>query len=249
MAHPALVAGGTEVAALAGESEEMLVPAIRAAEAEEAGGEVAAAEEGTDHGEGTPLLADPAAVARLDRAILAVTGGRPLIVNLEGVMADPMPADAHPMKIGMAEQTALARLKAWRTRGVILANNHTLDFGPEALAAMRHALETAGIACVGDGECVDFGPFRLAAATDWLNPPAAARNRITADRVAAWRDTPPPWIAFFHCGKEYSDAPGARERLLGERAGAAGAGLVLGCHPHRPSPGWEAGAGALTFVR
>jgi poly-gamma-glutamate capsule biosynthesis protein CapA/YwtB (metallophosphatase superfamily) len=35
--------------------------------------------------------------------------------------------------------------------------------------------------------------------------------------------------------------------LLGGRAGAAGAGLVLGCHPHRPSPGWESGAGALRF--
>jgi poly-gamma-glutamate synthesis protein (capsule biosynthesis protein) len=194
-----------------------------------------------------PLLADPAAVARVDRAILGLTGGRPLIVNLEGVMLDQVPPAAHPMKIGMAERTTLDRLKAWHTRGVILANNHTLDFGPASLAAMRHALETAGITCVGDRECVDFGPFRLAAATDWLNPPAAARNRITADMVASWRDTPPPWIAFFHCGKEYGEDPGARERLLGERAGAAGAGLLLGCHPHRPSPGWELGGGALRF--
>lgn len=194
-----------------------------------------------------PLLADPAEVARLDRAILGMTGGRPLILNLEGVLLDEVPTDTHPMKIGMAAAVALDRLKAWHTRGVIVANNHTLDFGPEALAAMRSKLAAADIACVGDGECHDFGPFRLAAATDWLNPPAAAKDRITAANIATWRDTRPPWFAFFHCGKEYADAPGARERLLGERAAAAGAGLVLGCHPHRPSPGWELGTGALRF--
>ncbi|MCX6874345.1 MAG: CapA family protein [Verrucomicrobia bacterium] len=195
----------------------------------------------------TGLLADPAQVARLDRAILGVTGGRPLIVNLEGVMLDRVPPDIHPMKIGMAATPALKRLKAWQTRGVILANNHTLDFGPEALAAMRRTLAAAGIACVGDGECVDFGPFRLAAATDWLNPPDAAKDRITAATIAPWRDTRPPWFAFFHCGREYADAPGPRERLLGDRAENAGAGLVLGCHPHRPSPGWVLAAGSLRF--
>ena len=45
LADAALVAGGTEVAALAGEGEEAFVAAIRAVEAEEASGKVAAAEE------------------------------------------------------------------------------------------------------------------------------------------------------------------------------------------------------------
>jgi len=48
----AMVAGWTEVAALAGEGDEVLLAAIRTAEAEEAGGEVATAEEIEDHGEG-----------------------------------------------------------------------------------------------------------------------------------------------------------------------------------------------------
>ena len=52
LADAALVAGGAEVAALAGEGEEVLLAAIRAAEAEEAGSEVAAAEEIEDHREG-----------------------------------------------------------------------------------------------------------------------------------------------------------------------------------------------------
>ncbi len=45
-ADAALVAGGAEVATLAGEGEESFVAAIRALEPGEAGGEVAAAEEG-----------------------------------------------------------------------------------------------------------------------------------------------------------------------------------------------------------
>jgi hypothetical protein len=51
LADAALVAGGAEVAALAGEGEEAFVVAVRAVEAEEAGGEVAAAEEVADGGE------------------------------------------------------------------------------------------------------------------------------------------------------------------------------------------------------
>ena len=47
-ADAALVARGAEVAALAGEGEESFVAAVRALESGEAGGEVAAAEEGFD---------------------------------------------------------------------------------------------------------------------------------------------------------------------------------------------------------
>ncbi len=48
LAHPALVAGGAEVAALAGEGQQLLVAAIGALEAGESGGEVAAAVEFLD---------------------------------------------------------------------------------------------------------------------------------------------------------------------------------------------------------
>ena len=52
LAHAALVAGGAEVPGLTGEGEEFLVPALRAMEAGEAGGEVAAPEKGADGGDG-----------------------------------------------------------------------------------------------------------------------------------------------------------------------------------------------------
>jgi hypothetical protein len=46
------MAGGAEVAGLAGEGEELFVAAIGAMEARETGSEVAAAEEGADRGDG-----------------------------------------------------------------------------------------------------------------------------------------------------------------------------------------------------
>ena len=52
LAGAALVAGGAEVAGLACEGEELFVTAIGAMEAGEAGGEIAAAEEGADAGDG-----------------------------------------------------------------------------------------------------------------------------------------------------------------------------------------------------
>lgn len=51
LADAALVAGGAEVAAFAGESEEAFVAAVGAVKAEETGGEIAAAEEIADGGE------------------------------------------------------------------------------------------------------------------------------------------------------------------------------------------------------
>jgi hypothetical protein len=51
-AGAALMTGGAEVAALAGEGEQAFVTTVRALEAGEAGCEVAAAEEGLDGGDG-----------------------------------------------------------------------------------------------------------------------------------------------------------------------------------------------------
>ena len=54
-ADAALVAGGTEVSAFAGEGEKSLVTAVGALESGEAAGEVTAAEEGLDGGDGGGL--------------------------------------------------------------------------------------------------------------------------------------------------------------------------------------------------
>lgn len=61
-----LVTGGAEVAALAGEGEQFLMAAVRAVESGEACGEIAAAQEGFDGGDGAgPQRAERLAVLLL----------------------------------------------------------------------------------------------------------------------------------------------------------------------------------------
>ena len=95
LADAALVAGGAEVAGLAGEGEELFVAAIGTMEAGEAGGEIAAPKEGADGGDGigaqwshgaavvlfvacdeiVPGVADELPEGRGARAARAVDGG------------------------------------------------------------------------------------------------------------------------------------------------------------------------------
>ncbi|WP_338287909.1 AmmeMemoRadiSam system protein B [Luteolibacter sp. LG18] len=182
--------------------------------------------------------------------ILAATGSRPLIVNLEGVVLDPLPpGPQHPMRIGMAARPTLEQLARLHVAAVSVANNHSLDYGPDARERMKAILTERGIAVLDEGTPKESGPFRIAVATDVINRPSPANAVLPADAFAAWRQPQAnkPLFAFLHAGTEYRDIPGARERQLADRAEQAGAALVIGCHPHRPSPGWERSERSLRF--
>ena len=196
-------------------------------------------------------FADPARAEGAAAAILAITSGRPLIVNLEGVLLDEAPSPlTHPMRIGMAAGFSLAQLTRLHVCAVSLANNHTLDFGKPARSHMRELLELSGITVIDEGQPIDFGPFRIAAATDVVNHPAPATAVLAESAFAGWNQAGSnnPLFAFLHCGTEYANAPGSRERLLATWAERAGASLILGCHPHRPSPAWERTDLSLRFL-
>lgn len=196
------------------------------------------------------LLARPAEAARIDAAVLAATGGRPLVLNLEGVLleTDAPAAPPTPPRIGMPAGPALDRLHRWHVRAAVLANNHTLDFGPRALAATRRLLLGAGIVPLGQLESADLGPFVLAAASDLANLPRPATALLEPGAFAAWpAATAKPLVAFLHCGREAAAGPDERVHLLARRAAAAGASFILGAHPHRPSPRWFVYQDALAF--
>lgn len=195
-------------------------------------------------------FAEPARGEKIESAILAITGGRPLVVNLEGVLLDEAPsAFTHPMRIGMAAEFSISQLKLLHVSAVSIANNHSLDFGRSARNHMRELLEKAGIRVLDDGPPIELGPLRVATATDVVNHPEPANVILTESSFAGWHQAAPnkPLVAFLHCGTEYADTPGPRERLLAGWAEQAGASLILGCHPHRPSPGWERGDKSLRF--
>lgn len=196
-------------------------------------------------------LADPGRAAAIREAILRVTGARPLLVNLEGVLLETPPSRyQHPMRIAMEANPALRELCALGVAAVSIANNHSLDHGKDARDRMAALLRQAGIAVADEGVPLDLGRFRLGTATDVLNRPAPATGVLTEQSFAPWRHDPArdtPLFALLHCGVEYAETPGARERRLADWAEEAGASLILGAHPHRPSPGWERGARSLRF--
>jgi len=196
------------------------------------------------------LLSDPAQAGRIDSAILDVTGGGPLVLNLEGVMIDDPPSFNDPApRIAMPVSATLDRLRRWNVRAAVLANNHTLDFGPQALEAMTVHLRSAGITPLRNGATADLGKFTLATATDLQNQPRPRGYLLDPASFEAWSDADQgkPLVAFLHCGREFSAPPTARVHLLAEWAEQAGASVVLGAHPHRPSPRWFLGERSLQF--
>ncbi len=201
------------------------------------------------------LLADPAASRRIDEAVLSVTGGRPLVLNLEGVMMEPPlpkePPKGAPPRIAMPARESLERLRRWHVRAAILANNHTRDFGNEAHAHMKQLLRSAGIIPIDQLETIDLGPFRLAAATDLVNQPEPKGRFLNRASFAAWsqggKNHSKPLVAFFHFGREFADGPDARTYQVSAWAAEVGATFILGAHPHRPSPRWILGKRSLAF--
>lgn len=185
---------------------------------------------------------------RIEKAILAATGGAPLILNLEGVMLPEVPSKLrHPFQIGMRRDLALEWLKRLNVTAVSLANNHSHDFGREAFSVMKRDLEAAGVAVVEDGSMLDLGDFCLGAATDVENSPEPAWELLSSASFKNWHTKGKPLFAFFHGGAEYATAPSVRERLVASWAEKAGAELMVGAHTHRPSPGWERGGGSLRW--
>jgi len=194
-------------------------------------------------------LQQPAEAARIERTILSVTGGAPLILNLEGVIVSEVPErPAYPLQIGMCSKITLEWLRRLNVCAVSLENNHSHDFGEFARERMKQQLESAGVIPLLSQVTTDMGPFCLGVATDLENLPAPSNNLLTAASFARWKPSESkPFFVFFHCGTEYAFAPTIREKLLASWAQSRGASLILGCHTHRPSQEWESGSSSLRW--
>ena len=134
-----------------------------------------------------------------------------------------------------------------------LANNHTVDFGRDALLDTVKAVHAAGIRTIGAGATdlqarrpavVEAGGLRVAfLGYSDVNPygfnatstsPGTAKadvSAITADVHAALRRADVA-VCFFHWGVELHPEPNARQQQFAAACLNAGAKLVLGAHPH-----------------
>jgi poly-gamma-glutamate synthesis protein (capsule biosynthesis protein) len=196
------------------------------------------------------LLANAEAAERLRKELVTRLAGCPLIVNLEGVMVDEVPPKLEPLTLAMPRDLTLDWLKSLHVVAVSVANNHANDLGSEALAKMEATLEANGIKVLRHGDIDDFGSFRVVALTDLDNKKKPFQNRIGEDDLQriGRSDALPPLIAFLHWGKEYEDAPDARQTALADSLRRDGVSLIVGAHSHRALPNFDALAGGQTGV-
>ena len=195
-------------------------------------------------------LARPGQAERFVKAVRSLTYGRPLIVNFEGVLLpEPPEKPAGPYQLWMDPKVALPLLEKLGVKAVTLANNHSGDYGEEGRKKTRDALEGAGLKVLGQGEVADLGFFRLGAVTDLDNTPRPRANLVSAKSFETWKadSSAKPIFAFLHSGREYHSEPDARSIQVAALAAQAGAALVVGCHPHRPTAAFRTIGGALWF--
>src|SRR5262249_23051409 len=108
-------------------------------------------------------LADPDVSRFVIKQILAVTGGAPGIVNLEGGLLLQPPAkaslDLHMMHGGLA----VSILQAINVKAASLANNHSDDFGENGVRSSGTILAHANIKPLGHMKVVEFEHFSVVA--------------------------------------------------------------------------------------
>jgi poly-gamma-glutamate synthesis protein (capsule biosynthesis protein) len=180
-------------------------------------------------------LADERVRERVRETVRERLQGCPLLVNLEGVLADGV-APAAPMQLVMPAAQTLQWLRELGVAAVSVANNHSRDLGDDAYAAMVARLREAGFVVLEHGRPQTVGPLRVVAFSDVDNPPRPARERLTAAELQALRAAgAAPELAFVHWGREFVAEPGARERALALRLHTLGVPLLAGAHPHRAS--------------
>lgn len=142
---------------------------------------------------------------------------------------------------------------------VSLANNHSLDFGPDALLDTIETLRVSSVEAVGGGrndeeayryrvlttngvrvaflglaEVPSDGEYDMRVWTAAAEKPGIAwvdedRLATTVREAAEVADLV---VVMFHFGVEGSPEPSARQRQIARSAIDAGANLVLGSHPH-----------------
>jgi len=138
---------------------------------------------------------------------------------------------------------------------VTLANNHTLDFGVEALLDTFDTLDTARIQYVGAGINIAearktkyieannkiiaiLGASRVIPVTDWnagIDTPGLFTTydpKAMIEEIEIAKELCDYVVVYVHWGIEKSDSPKEYQRSLAKQYIDAGADLVVGSHPH-----------------
>jgi poly-gamma-glutamate synthesis protein (capsule biosynthesis protein) len=184
-------------------------------------------------------LLDPDAADRVADAVLVRTKGRPLVVNLEGVILPNVPQAIDDMTLAMPEDLTVAWLKRLNVVAAGLANNHAMDLGPSGYAETTRALDTARIRWFGQGDVLDLPGLDIVGLSDLDtngSPQVDVMTDTLLDRLIR-EDGRKPVVAYVHWGREYIAEPSAREKALADAMRLRSATVIVGAHPHVASKG------------
>lgn len=199
----------------------------------------------------TRLLLDEDAAGAMERMVLSITGGAPLVVNLEGVLLPEVPTELDHLVLAMPAALGVEWLKRLNVAGVGLANNHAHDIGPSGLAETTRALDAAGIEWFGQGGRLDLPGIAIVGLADHGTNDAGEIDLIDdalLDRLVS-PAAEVPVVAFVHWGREFVTAPSRRETELAEAMRRRGVAAIIGAHPHAASDGVRAiGGGDAALV-
>ena len=195
------------------------------------------------------FLREEAAEAIAD-AVLSRTAGRPLLVNLEGVILPNVPGSLDTMTLAMPEDLAVPWLRRLNVTAASLANNHALDLAEAGLAETRRALDEAGIAHAGQGGVLPLAGLDVVALTDIGQNGTRDHDLVTPELLDTFASRPAerPLVGFIHWGSEYATAPGQRERDLAQAMSRRSFAALVGGHSHVAGTRLEALAGGDTLL-
>lgn len=211
-------------------------------------------------------------VAKVDEPLAAVTPWLQTadltFANLESMISEQkvseLAADGDPQPYELsAPVTAVAQAAAAGFDLLSLANNHSLDQGPDGLAETATRLLQAGITPVGAGPGEDayrpiirqvngirlaFLAFNAVSQPESSQQPAANVTEATDWRRAEWdearataavaaaRQEADVVLVSIHWGYEYELQADPSQETAAHALFAAGADLVIGHHPHVVQP-------------
>ena len=186
---------------------------------------------------------------RIADEIHSRTKGRPMIVNLEGVVLPNVPEAIDDMTLAMPEELALEWLRKLNVVAVGLANNHALDLGESGYAETARALDGAGILRFGQGEVLALPGIDIVGLSD-IDTNAAQQFDLIGpellDRLVR-PDAGRPVVAYVHWGREYIAQPSEREAALADAMRLRSVTVIAGGHPHVASDKLTTAAGGETI--
>lgn len=159
--------------------------------------------------------------------------------NLEGPLSDAeVTQDRQPDDlVFLFSKQGISALTYLKLTTIGLANNHTANQGRAGLDTTRQMLDEAGLDWVGDPSGINETSVKRYA-YDGISVSLIAVNQFDGDLtgltelIAEEKTTGHFIVVLPHWGNEYQTTHSSRQESLARDWIAAGAGLIIGMHPH-----------------